>query len=160
MPRRPAVPWWNKTCSNLRKITRKCYRKYKASGSPQSKTTYQRNKAKQCKYFKKVKRESWLHYINGINSKTPMRSVWKKVRKLSGKFIPPPLPTLKINGSLITNPSEVANKLGKHFSSISNSSNYSPRFQRIRDTQVTLNFDSDNLEEYNIRFSLRELEMP
>ena len=127
-PRRPAVPWWNKTCTNLRKVTRKCYRKYKNSGSPQTKIIYQRNLAKQRRYYKKAKSESWLYYINGINSKTPMRLVWKKVRKLSGKFVPSPLPTLKIDGSLITNLSEIADKLGKHFSEISSPNNYSPRF--------------------------------
>ena len=155
-PRRPAVPWWNKTCSNLRKVTRKCYRKYKNGGSPQSKIIYQRNLAKQRRYYKKAKRESWLYYINGINSKTPMRSVWKKVRKLSGKFVPSPLPSLKIDGSLITNPSEVADKLGQHFSQISSPDNYSPRFRRIRDAKITLDLGSDNSEEYNKTFSLRE----
>ena len=156
-PHRPAVPWWNKTCSNMRKITRKCYKKYKSSGSPQSKVIYQRNLAKQRRYYKKAKRESWLYYINGINSKTPMRVVWKKVRKLRGKFVPSPLPSLKINGSLITNPNEVAEKLGEHFAEISSASNYSPRFRSIRDAQVTLDLGSDNSGEYNAPFFLREL---
>ena len=42
-PKRPVVPWWNKTCGNLRKITRKCFRRFKASGSPIAKLTYLRN---------------------------------------------------------------------------------------------------------------------
>ena len=45
--KRPAVPWWNKTCSTMRKITRKCFRRYKSSGSPIAKVTYLRNQAKQ-----------------------------------------------------------------------------------------------------------------
>ena len=28
-PNRPVVPWWNKTCGILRKVTRKCFRIYK-----------------------------------------------------------------------------------------------------------------------------------
>ena len=156
-PRRPAVPWWNKTCSNLRKITRKCYRTYKNSGSTVTKSIYQRALAKQRKYYKAAKRESWLDYINGINSKTPMKMVWKKIRKLTGKYVPRPLPTLKINNNLVTDPSEVAEKLGKHFSDISSAKNYSPHFQRIRQTQVTINFDPNNGDAYNAKFSLREL---
>ena len=155
-PRRPAVPWWNKTCGVMRKVTRKCYRRFKTSGSPQTKIIYHRALAKQRKYYKKAKRDSWLYYINGISSKTPMRTVWRKIRKLSGKFIPAPLPTLKVNDTLITDPNEVANKLGKHFSEISSSTNYSPQFQRIRDSQVVLDFKSDRYEAYNARFSLRE----
>ena len=155
-PKRPAVPWWNKTCGVLRRITRKTYRKYKSSASPQSKVIYKRALAKQRRYFKRIRRESWLHYINGINSKTPSRVVWQKIRKLSGKFVPSPLPSLKVNGSLITKPIEVANKLGEHFSSISSPRNYSPEFQSIRDAQITLNFESDNSEAYDKIFSLRE----
>ena len=79
-PKRPAVPWWNKTCAVLRRVTRKCYRRYKTSGSPQAKTAYLRNQAKQRKYFTQVKRDSWLFYINGINSQVPTRIVWKKIK--------------------------------------------------------------------------------
>ena len=28
--RRPAVPWWDKKCGTLRKITRRCYKKCKS----------------------------------------------------------------------------------------------------------------------------------
>ena len=156
-PRRPTVPWWNKTCGILRRVTRKCYRKYKSGGSPLAKTIYQRALAKQRKYFKKVKKESWLFYINGISSKTPSRLVWQKIRKLSGKFTPTPLPTLKVNNSLITAPSEVSEKLGEHFSGISSASNYSANFRKIRDSQITLDFSSDNSQPYNVKFTLREL---
>ena len=38
-PSRPAVPWWNKTCGILRKISRKCYRRYKCNPS-QTKKNY------------------------------------------------------------------------------------------------------------------------
>ena len=156
-PRRPAVPWWDKHCSVLRKVTRKCYRRYKSSASTQSKIIYKRALAKQRKYYKKAKRDSWLYYINGINSKTPMRFVWKKIRKLSGKFVPSPLPTLKINNTIITNPSDVAEHLGKHFSDISSSKNYSSTLQKkIKDPKIVLDL-GPNKEVYNAKFSLKEL---
>ena len=75
-----------------------------------------------------MKKESWLFYINGINSKTPARLIWKKIRKLSGKFVPSPTPCLKINDQIITKPDEVADKFAKHFSEISSSKNYSAHF--------------------------------
>lgn len=156
-PGRPPVPWWNKTCSNLRKITRKCYRRYKATGSSTSKKIYQRNLAKQRRYYRKAKRTSWLYYINGISSKTPSSVVWKKIRKLSGKYVPHPTPSLKINDILITDPEEVANKLGHHFAQISGAKNYLPTFQKIRNNQVHLNFDLKDKEAYNEAFSLEEL---
>ena len=45
-PRRPAVPWWDKKCSILRKIARRCYKKYQSNGSPTNKRIYQRALAK------------------------------------------------------------------------------------------------------------------
>ena len=156
-PRRPAVPWWDKKCSVLRKVTRKCYRRFKNSGSQTTKLIYQRALAKKRRYYRKAKRESWLYYINGISSKTPSRCVWRKIRKLSGKFVPSPLPTLKINNNLITNPDEVANTLGRHFSEVSSPNNYPEEFQRIRNSQVAIDFTSNSYEAYNTKFSLQEL---
>ena len=156
-PRRPTVPWWDKKCSILRKITRRCYKKYKSKGTPTSKNIYQRAMAKQRRYFRRAKRDSWIYYINGINSKTPSRFIWKKVRKLAGKFVPPKSPSLRMGDNLITTPSEVADSLGQHFSSVSSASNYSAEFQRIRQTKVDLNLSGGNFEEYNARFSLEEL---
>ena len=124
------------TCGVLKKVTRKHYRRYKSSASLQTKLTYKRALATQRHYYKKAKKESWLYYINGINSKTPLSVVWRKVRKLSGKFIPSPLPNLKINDTLVTEPSEVAEKLGRHFPDISSSHNYCDEFRKVRDAQI------------------------
>ena len=156
-PRRPTVPWWNRTCGILRKVTRKCYRRYKTSGSPLAKSIYQRALAKQHKYFRKAKKDSWLYYINGISSKTPSRYIWQKIRKLSGKFAPTPLPTLKVNNTLITDPSEVSEELGDHFSKVSSANNYSPYFKKIRDAQFSFDFGTNNDEPYNMKFTLKEL---
>ena len=156
-PRRPAVPWWDTTCGKLRRIARKCYRRFTGNPSDVTKTIYQRALAKERKYIRKAKRESWINYINGINSKTPQRLVWKKIRKLSGKFVPSPTPSLKINDVLITKPEEVAEKFGKHFTDVSSSKNYSPQFNNIRNSSVSISFESDNKEDYNAAFTLREL---
>ena len=55
-PRRPAVPWWDKTCTILRKVARKCYRRYKNSGSQTLKIIHQRALAKKRRYYRKAKR--------------------------------------------------------------------------------------------------------
>ena len=115
-PRRPAVPWWDKKRGTLRKITRRCYKKYKSSGTPTSKVIYQRAMAKQRRHFWKAKRNSWLYYINGISSKTPSRVVWRRMRKLAGKFTPAKTPSLKMGDTLVTYPADVAECLGQHFS--------------------------------------------
>ncbi|XP_064117872.1 uncharacterized protein LOC135223340 [Macrobrachium nipponense] len=130
---------------------------YKSSGTSTAKTIYQQAMAKQRRYFRCAKKDSWIYYINGINSKTPLRFVWKKVRKLAGKFVPPKTPSLRVGNNLITNPSDVAESLDQYFSNISSHNNYSSEFQSIRNTQVNLNLSGDNREAYNARFSLQEL---
>ena len=154
-PRRPAVPWWDKKCGTLRKITRRCYKIYKSSGTPTSKVIYQLAMAKQRRYFRKAKRNSWLYYINGISSKTPSRVVWRRVQKLAGKFTPAKTPSLKVGDALVTNPADVAECLGQHFSEVSSSKNYTAEFQQIRDTQVALDLSRGDHEAYNARFSPR-----
>ena len=156
--KRPAVPWWNKTCYTLRKITRKCFRRYEVSGSSIAKVTYLRNQAKQRKYFKKAKRQSWIYFINGISSKTPERKVWNRIRKLCGKHVPNPMPTLKIGDSIITEPEQVAEKLGEHFAAVSDPSQYSPQFQNIRNSKIHIEVTQNDDQPYNMNFTLRELE--
>ena len=143
----PAVPWWDRQCSVLRKVTGKCFRRHRNSGSQQSKLIYKRALAKQRNYYKKAKRDSWLHYINGINSKTSLALVWKKVRKLSGKFVPHPVPNLKIGDQLVTDPDSVADIFGEHFANVSNPSHYPTRLQSIKDAEVLVSMDSGGLED-------------
>ena len=81
----------------------------------------------------------------------------KKIRKLRGKFIPNPLPSLKINNNLITDPLEVSEKLGEHFSNVSSAENYSSKFKRIYNAQVSIKFGENNKEAYNAVFTFREL---
>ena len=82
---KPPVPWWDDQCKKLRRITLKCYSRYRATPTNTNKLIYKRAVAKKKKYFKEAKRKSWNDYISKINSNTPMTTVWSKVRKLMGK---------------------------------------------------------------------------
>lgn len=139
-PSWPTVPWWNKACSVLWKVTRKCYRKHKTSQSPLNRLIYQHALAQECRYYKKAKHGSWVYYVNGITSKSSMNAVWQKIRKLSRKFVPAPLPSLKVNDTCIMESHEVAETFEKNFSNISCPSHFTPEFQQIRDAQVPLIF--------------------
>jgi len=98
-----------------------------------------------------------MNYINGISSKVPVKTVWRKIRKLSGKFVSSPLPSLKVNNIHITDLKEVSEKLGEHFSSISSPDNYCPEFKRIRNNQVVLDLSANGEKSYNENFTLEEL---
>ena len=98
-----------------------------------------------------------MYYINGIRSKVAARVVWNKIRKLSGKFVPSPLPSLKVNNVLISDPREVSEKLGEHFANISSPENYCPEFKEIREKPMVLDLSSEGDETYNMPHSIREL---
>ena len=107
--------------------------------------------------MKKAKRKSWQDYISKINSSTPVASVWSKIRKLTGKFIPKPLPALLIDNALNSNSIEVAEVLSEHFSKVSSSSNYSETFQHQAARTEYPDFSSNNDEFYNAPFLKKEL---
>ena len=71
--------------------------------------------------------------------------------------MPAPLPILKVGNSIIGNPKEVAEVLGEHFSKVSSPGNYSPEFQRIRNSTTVYPPINRNAEAYNISFSMDEL---
>ena len=155
-PKRPTVPWWTKECGTLRKVTRSCYRRYLGRRSDSNKIALQRARARQRRFYKQVRQESWIKYINGINSRTPIKTVWTKVKKFSGKFTPSPPPSIKFPGGISTDPVVVADALGEHFSKVSSRSNYPEEFFSSV-SEPDLNFNSDNTEDYNLPFSLKEL---
>ena len=157
-PHRPLVPWWNKKCQLVRKITRTCFRRYLRSPCEANKIAYARAKAKQKRVFKKAKRSSWRKYISEINIKTPSSKVWTKIRKLQGKFTPSPLPTIKMGETYISDPKQVADILGQHFSNICSASQYLPEFQETRSNTINIPRHSNNTESYNLPFSMEELE--
>ena len=79
------------------------------------------------------------------------------MQKLGGKFTPAKAPSLKVGDTLVTNPTDVSECLGHHFSKVFSSKNCTAEFQRIRDTQVALDLSGDDHEAYNARFSFHEL---
>ena len=154
---KPPVPWWDKTCHNLRKVALKCYDRYRANPSDTNKAVYNRALAKRKRYFKQAKRKSWQDYVSTIDTDTPIASVWNKIRKLSGKYVPKPLPSLVVDGCLISNSDRVADTLAAHFSSVSSSTNYANDFRERARVTPAPDFTSGNTEYYNEAFSDREL---
>ena len=157
-PRRALVPWWNEKCALIRKITRASYKRLQRIPILINKIIYKRNLAKQKLTFKESRRESFITYISELKYDSPLILVWNRIRKLMGKFVPSPLPILKINNVLVSDPIEVAEVFGRHFSSISSASHYSQEFRTIRENTVIIPPLNRNSESYNVPFSMNELD--
>ena len=157
-PTHMPVPWWNKACEISRKVQRAAYKRLKRNPTIINKIIHQRVSAKKRRTFKKAKKESWIRYVNGISSSTKPKKVWKKIRKLVGKYVGNPLPVLKQEGEKIRDPCSVANILAESFSSVSSVSQYSEEFRNIRSrANVEFPQDSSNSEYYNMPFTVKEM---
>ena len=155
--RRP-VPWWTDKCYEAHRTMRAAFTRYRRRRCEYYLVEFRKARARFRFIIKKARKDSWKIFIASINSKTPISVVWKKVRKISGKFAPSNPPVLKINGVNVADPQLVANEFAKHFSHVSKKGGDRP-FARYRERmeQGGINFSSNRNESYNMPFTMVEL---
>ena len=153
------VPWWNAECKQVIKIKRQAWTKYRRQKNDVNFIDFKRASAVARKTIRKAQKESWRMYVSTINEQTPINSIWKKIHKIAGKYIPDKAIVLHQQGNIIADPKEVAQSLATHFCSISEGKHLSKEFltqKRIQE-QVALDFSTDLHESYNDTFSMKEL---
>ena len=85
--------------------------------------------------------------------------MWKRFRKIAGKFVPCPPPVLKVDGQYVSDSLEVSSAFAEHFASISlKSANTPGHHYRQRQEYNKFNFHTDKTESYNLPFSEREFD--
>ncbi|XP_069191944.1 uncharacterized protein [Procambarus clarkii] len=86
--------------------------------------------------------------------------IWKKIRKVAGKFVPDVSPVLHLRGTLVADPVQVAAELGSHFSSVSSGSHLPQSFllRKLVLESSPLDFHTHLRLPYNDTFSLSELQ--
>ena len=142
--RRP-VPWWSEELRILHRATRKALTRCRRHRTAENLIHYKKCRALFRRTMKAARRQSWCAFVSSINSRTPQTVVWKRLRKIAGKFTPIPPPILRINGQYITRPLEVSDVFAEHFAVVSHKSENFPAFQyRQREEQKTLNFKTNS----------------
>ena len=155
-------PWFDEECREALKARRALDKRVRHSRELRGETisAFRRSQAKARRLFNQKKRQSWAEYVSKLSAKTPIKHVWDRVRKLSGKNICPPKQYLNgKNGITITDPKDIANEHAAVFTDNSSSAHYSATFQAIKkqEERVKIDFTSDNTEVYNKPFRLRDL---
>lgn len=157
---RPPVPWWNSRCDDAKRNRVRAERAMKRSNNNNNtRTRYSRARAICKVVFDDSKRESWKSYISGINSRTDINSVWKRVHKLSGKYKITPPPILEDeNRQLQTSPEAVAEILSNHIVEISNTANANQAFARYKQSKESqpINMEGEG-GDYNTIITMKEL---
>lgn len=157
-PKRP-VPWWNENCSNAVRDKRTAFsRLSRHRGDPYFLEAFRQARARARRTFKEAQRSSWREYLSSITVRTTLAEIFNKVRKISGKFSPPPPPVLLSAGETVAEPKAVADLFATHFAEVSKKDPAAPGSayrQGLED--VGLDFASPGGESYNVPFTLSEL---
>ena len=155
-------PWFDEECRETLKTRRALDREVHRGRGPRVETllSFRRTQAQARRLFTQKKRVSWTRYVSQLNTNTPIKHVWNRVRKISGKNVCPPKHYLKgKDGDPITDPKDISNGHAAAFTDNSSSAHCSARFQTIKaqNERVRIDFTSNNTEVYNKPFRLRDL---
>ena len=106
-----------------------------------------------------AKRDSWKSYVTRLNKDTKIKKVWETINKIRKGNVEQTIFPLKTDNRLLETKTDIVNALAKSFHAISSHASISPEVLRFqtREENKGLDFNSDNSEEYNRPFSLREL---
>ena len=165
VPKRPftlgkvKVPWFNDNCRKALQECKRSKRKFFKYPVWTNNLVYKQSRAKVRRVLKQSRKESWRNFCSKLNSKTKSAVIWKAIKKIKGKRGRASINHLKVNGKLVTDKTEVANVIAETIELNSSSNNYNDSFKSIKQTAESkpLKFQSDNLEPYNIPFTILEL---
>ena len=127
--KRKQAMFWNEKCSESVKARDKAKKSLKIDSDDNQFIEYKRLKALCTKTIKTERRHSWRKFCSSISNRTKLTKVWNVIKNINNTDSTESIPEFKTaNGPAKTN-QEKANVLGKHYSNISSSSNYTPEFR-------------------------------
>ena len=144
---------------NVKKYTiigKKALNNFKKHPTTEKLNIYKIEHARARRVFRESMKNTWRNYVSKLNDRTPIKQTWDMIRKITGKGQSNGIKQIVKDGQTITNIKQISNTLGDTLSSNSSPTNYSNAFQnhKLQQEQVPLNFESDNIEDYNLPFTL------
>ena len=153
-------PWFNEKCKEAIKKRKDSLKRFKQYPTKTNLNACKILRAKARRIIKQAKRSSWKDFISKINTRTPMTTIWNMIKKINGKNQSMKYSHIKVDDKIYESKEEIANILGRTFKSNSSSVNYNPEFKRHKqETEIEeLNLETDTNENYNLPFTISELE--
>lgn len=156
---RGVVPWWNQECATAVRTRRQLYHRFRRYPTTENMIALKKQEAVTRKTLKTARAESFRSYVSEMTSNTSLADVFKKIRCIRG------LPSctiapLTIKGTTYASPSDIAEQLASHFSSVSSQDNIPLQSRLLKDELEAqpLSFCGGESEPYNVPFTLIELE--
>lgn len=153
------VPWYNDECKVAKKRRKKALHKFRQAPTLANMIAYRQARAK-CRFvMKNAKRSSWQDFCSSLNYKAKASTVWRAIRRIKGKNGGPSLQHLDAGGQPLTDKKSIVNLLASTLEDISSVEKLNPVFKDYKDQseRCRLDFRSDGLEDYNVPFSMTEL---
>lgn len=98
-----------------------------------------------------------MHFLAGINSKTPIKQFWSRIGRVK-KSENNHISMLKSGNNLVDKPFEIANTLAKSMSDISSFKNKSENFIKFKNkNNKHFNFNKPNSASYNTPITMKEI---
>ena len=159
-PKRCPVPWWTDSCSEALRARRRCWRQFRQNSTVTNMLRFRHARAFARRTFREAKRTSWVAYVSGINRQSSISSVWNRIKRISGKYCPSPLPSLRINGEDVVNPVDVAEEIGRFLAERCRANIDDPVFAAHKQQceMSPADFSTTCYLPYNSDFTIAELE--
>ena len=115
-PRRTPVPWWTKECGDAIRARKRAFKKFDRSSTTENLIAFRKARAFARRTIKEAKAVSWRNYVGSLNRFTPTNQVWARIKRVSGRFSPSPLPALRVSNRDIIHPFNVAEEIARSLS--------------------------------------------
>ena len=79
--------------------TKKDLNHFKRNPSHENLTNYKIEYARACRVIRRNMRNSWREYVSQLNNRTPVNTILKIIKKISGKVQGPPIKQLEKMGA-------------------------------------------------------------
>ena len=124
--------WFNDECKAAVRDQRKALKTVKKQPTSSNVENYRIIRAKTRRTIKTTKRKSWQTYVSKIKNRTPIKKVWSRIHKISGKQSSNKVHPLHVNNNDVSDVPGIAHALGQTFSANSSSQQYNANFQSFR----------------------------
>ena len=134
-PKHPNKPWFNDDCKKAIEDLKSILRQFNLRPTQENLSKFKIARAKARRTIKQSKRASWRRYVSRLNSRSSVKKTRDMIRKINGKNSSLNVGHLNVSDDVVTSKAEIADTLADTFEEKSSSSNYSPSFQKFKNTK-------------------------
>lgn len=160
--RKKQARFWNEKCSQAVKARDDAKKSLRVGSTDNHFIEYKRLKAIATKTIKSERRKSWRNFCASLSNRSNLSRVWNVIKSINNVDSTESIPSFNTDGKYAKTHVEKANVLGKYFSQVSSSANYTPQFRKHKEQFEAKNFErfraqNNTTSVFNLPFKMSEL---